>query len=377
MVIGVPRETHRHEHRVGLNPFAAARLLRQGHTVFVESRAGDEAHFSDKDYQDAGAQIVYSPEEAYQRADIVCGVGMLDASELELVRPGSAICGFHHLAVMPREMVQQLMELEVTLIGYELIRDHHGSRPVRDPFGEMGGQMAVQLASYYLQAETGGRGVLMGNVPGVPPPTVLILGAGTVGMSAARQALASGAHVIVLDADLRQLSTLTRELGSQVVTVTPAVRRLERYTSIADVLIGAVHIPGERAPFLVTEQMVQAMKPGSVIFDVSIDQGGCVETSRPTTPDNPVFTVHDVLHYCVPNMTANVPRTASRVLANAALPYVLEIANRGLEDALHEDPGLAEAVYLYRGKMVNRKVGKTLDIPSESLGGLLGEGAGS
>jgi alanine dehydrogenase len=374
MVIGVPRETHRHEHRVGLNPYAAARLLRQGHTVFVESRAGEQAHFEDTDFQSAGAQIVYSSEEAFQRADIVCRVGMLSPPELELVRPGTTICAFHHLAVMQREMVQKLMELETTLIGYELVRDKHNEHPVRLPFSEMGGQMAVQMAAYYLQAETGGRGVLMGNVPGVPPPTVLILGAGTVGQSAARAAMAAGAEVIVLDWDLRKLRVLNREFCGQVVTVTPSIMRLERYTAISDVLIGAVHIPGERAPFLVTEEMVKAMKPGSVIVDVSIDQGGCVETSRPTTPESPVFQVHDVLHYCVPNMTANVPRTASRVLANAALPYVVEMANNGVSQTLRSDPGLGEGVYLYHGKMINEGVAKTLGVPAVSLNGLLQEG---
>jgi alanine dehydrogenase len=374
MVIGVPRETHRHEHRVGLNPYAAARLLRQGHTVFVESRAGEEAHFEDTDFQSAGAQIVYSSEEAFQRADIVCRVGMLSPSELELIRPGTTICAFHHLAVMQRDMVQQLMELETTLIGYELIRDRHHEHPVRTPFSEMGGQMAVQMAAYYLQSETGGRGVLMGNVPGVPPPTVLILGAGTVGQSAARAAMAAGAEVIVFDWDLRKLGVLNREFRGQVVTVTPSIMRLERYTAISDVLIGAVHIPGERAPFLVTEEMVKAMKPGSVIVDVSIDQGGCVETSRPTTPESPVFQVHDVLHYCVPNMTANVPRTASRVLANAALPFVVEMANNGVSETLRKDPGLGEGVYLYRGKMINEGVAKTLDVPAVSLSELLHEG---
>lgn len=374
MIIGVPREIHRHEHRVGLSPSAAARLHREGHTVFVESRAGERAHFSDQDYQMVGAQVVYSPDEAYQRADIVCRVGMLSLAELELIRPGSAICAFHHLAVTPREMVEKLMELEATLIGYEIIRDEEHDLPVLVPFSEMGGQMAVQLAAYYLQAETEGRGVLMGIVPGVPPPTVLILGAGTVGRWAARQALASGAHVIVLDAELPKLRELNHEFGGQVVTMLTSMRRLERYTAIADVVIGAVLIPGERAPFLVTESMVKAMKPGSVILDISIDQGGCVETSRPTTIEDPVFRVHQVLHYCVPNMTANVPRTATRVLANAALPYVLEIANSGLEQALRSDPGLAAGVYVYRGKMINEKVAETLGLEPVSLERMLREG---
>jgi alanine dehydrogenase len=377
MVIGVPRETHHHEHRVGLNPFAVARLIKKEHTVFVETRAGEEAHFSDKDYQDVGAQIVYSPEEAYMRADLVSRFSAISAAELELVRPGLIICAFHHLAVIPKAVVAKLMELETTLIGYEIIRDSQGERPVLIPFSEMAGQLSVQIAAYYLQHESGGRGVLMGNTPGVPPPTVLILGAGAVGQAAARQAVATGAHVIVLDEDMKQLRELNRELSGHVVTGVVSIRQLEKFTAIADVVIGAILIPGARSPFLISETMVKKMKPGSVIMDISIDQGGCVETSRPTTPDNPTFMVHDVIHYCVPNMTANIPRTATRALATAAIPYLVAIADKGLEQALADNPGLAAGVFVYKGKMVHERVGKALEMPVTSLSGLLGKGGRS
>lgn len=374
MVIGVPRETHRHEHRVGLNPFGVSRLVQKGHTVFVETGAGETAHFTDQNYQDAGGQIVYSPEEAYRRADIVCRVGMLSSDELDFLRSDSIVCGFHHLAVAPRDVIERLMELKTTLISYELVRAGTGYRPIMMPFSQMGGRMSVQIAAHYLQVEEGGRGVLLGNVPGVPPPTVLILGAGTLGRSAARQASAMGAHVIVLDDDLRELSKLNRELSNQIVTVLAAEERLDRYTPFADVIIGAVLIPGERAPFLVTEEMVRSMKPGSVIVDMSIDQGGCVETSRPMTLDHPTFEAHGVVHFCVPNVTANIPRTASRALANAALPYLVELADRGLETALQEDLGLSEGTVLYRGKIANRRVGKSLDIEATPIDRLLVDG---
>jgi alanine dehydrogenase len=377
MVIGVPKEIHHHEHRVGLNPFAAARLIKKGHTVFVESRAGEEAHFSDKDYQDVGAQIVYSPEEAYMRADLVSRFSAITAAELELIRPGLTICAFHHLAISPKDVVAKLMELETTLIGYEIIRDSHGDRPVLIPFSEMAGQLAVQIAAYYLQRESGGRGVLLGNAPGVPPPTVLILGAGSVGQSAARQAVATGAHVIVLDENMKQLRILNRDLAGHVVTAVVSIRQLEKFTAIADVVIGAILIPGARSPYLITEEMVKKMKPGSLIMDISIDQGGCVETSRPTTPDNPTFVVHDVLHYCVPNMTANIPRTATRALATAAIPYLMEVAEMGLEGALTGNPGLAAGVFVYKGKMVHERVGKALEMPVTPLGALLGKGGRS
>lgn len=367
MIIGVPREIHRHEHRVGLTPLAVARLIQQGQSVLVEKEAGLTAHFSDRDYQKVGAQIVYDTEEVYKRADIVCRVSVLSHQELDLLKPEAIVCGFLHLAVATREMAFRLMDLGATLIGYEIIRDANGDLPVLVPFSEMAGQMAVHIAAHYLQNEVGGRGVLIGNVTGVPPATVLVLGAGTVGSTAARQALASGAHVIVLDADLAKLRALNRELGGQVVTVMGGLDRLEKYTSIADVVIGAVLIPGARAPFVVTEEMVKAMKPGSVIIDASIDQGGCVETSRPTTLDRPTFVTHNVVHYCVPNMTANIARTASRALANAAIPYITELSGRKLEEVLRGDPGLAAGVYMYRGKMVNEGAGSTLGLTTTPL----------
>jgi len=281
------------------------------------------------------------------------------------------ILGFQHLAVVPRENIDRFMELGTTLIGYEVIEDEAGDFPVLNPFSEMAGQMAIPLASYYLQAELGGRGILIGSVPGVPPATVLIVGAGTVGTAAARSALGHGAHVLVVDEDMSKLRTLSRELIGRPHTSMTTEERLDRYTEIADVVIGAVLIPGERAPYLITEEMVKKMKDGSVIIDVSIDQGGCVETSRPTTLDLPVFTQHGVVHYCVSNMTANIPRTASRVLTNVALPYVKALARKGLEGALTEDPSLAGAVYVYKGRMAHRGLGDYFGIPAEPIEDLL------
>ena len=374
MFIGVPRETHRLEHRVGLSPYAVNRLAHYGHTVLVEKNAGLTARFSDAEYEAAGAQIVYSNEEAYKRADIVCRVGVLSKEELDLLKPGLVICAFHHLAVAPREIVHRLAELESTIIGYEIIRDARGDRQVLAPMSEMAGQMAVHIAAHYLQNQAGGRGILLGIVPGVAPPTVVILGAGAVGHSAARQALASGAHVIVVDEDLTKLRTLSREFSGQVVTAVAGIAQLERFTSIADVLVGAVLIPGAHSPILVTEDMVRGMKPGSVILDLSIDQGGCVETSRPTTLDDPTFVVHNVTHYCVPNMTANIARTATRALAAAVLPTLKDILRKGLDTALREDPGLAAGLYLYKGEMVNETLGATLGIPTVELQQLIDRG---
>lgn len=376
MIVGVPKEIHRHEHRTGLTPSAVARLVERGHGVVVEKGAGADAHFSERDYERSGAQIVYSRQEAYQRSDLVCRVGTLAREELDLLRPGSILASFQHLAVAPRATLDRLRALEVTVLGYEVIGDGQGGLPVLVPVSEMAGQMAVQIAAGLLRSESGGRGILLGQVPGVPPPTVLIVGAGTVGTSAARQALAAGAHVIVVDAELRRLRRITETLQGRVVTAVAGLDRLERFTAIADVVIGAVLVPGGRAPFLVTEAMVRAMKAGSVVVDVAIDQGGCVETSRPTTLGDPTFVAHGVTHYCVPNMTADIPRTASRALANAALPYLTEVADLGLDEAARRDPGLAQGIYLHRGVLVHPRVGETLGLPVADLAGLLAGGAG-
>lgn len=371
MLIGVPKEIHRLEHRVGLTPFAVSQLVADGHTVFVEKDAGARAFFTDRDFQEAGAQIVYGPEEAYHRSEVVCRVSRPSTQELDMLKPGGVIVAFQHLAVLPRENIDRFMGMDLTLAGYELFEDEAGDFPVLNPFSEMAGHMAIPLASHNLQAERGGRGILIGNVPGVPPATVLVIGAGTVGTAAARSALGDGAHVLVVDEDMAKLRALSRELMGRPATVMCTKERLSRYTEIADVVIGAVLIPGERAPYLVTEEMVKNMKQGSVIIDVSIDQGGCVETSRPTTLDQPTFVRHGVVHYCVANMTANVPRTASRVLTNAALPFVKALAQRGVAGAFKADPALARGVYLYEGKMIHPALGDHYGIPTHNLNDLL------
>lgn len=373
MFIGVPREPDPHEHRVGLNPSAVARLVEQGHTVYVETGAGEDAHFADHDFEKAGAGIVYSHEEAYQRADFVCRIGRIRSTELGLLRKGQVICAFHHLAVAPLERIQKLMELEVTLLGYEIIRDAAGELPVLVPFSEMAGQMAVHIGAQYLRTDAGGRGILLGNVAGVPPPTVLILGAGTLGRTACRQALAHGAHVMVLDQDMAKLRRMNRVCRGRAVTALATRTCLEQYTAIADVIIGAVLVPGARAPFLVSENMVSAMKKGSVIVDLSIDQGGCTETSRPSTPDRPTYIAHDVVHYCVPNMTSSIPRTATRAFINAALPYLLAHGSKGLRHAMRDEPGLAQAVYMYRGKLLHPVLGEGHGIPVSPLEDILKE----
>jgi alanine dehydrogenase len=377
MQIGVPRETGRHEYRVGLTPWAAGHITRLGHTVVVEKNAGAGARFADDEYSAAGARVVYSREEAFKRADVVCCVTLLKEADLDLLRPESVLCGFHHLSVAPRAVVERLRELRMTMIGYELVQDAEGRRPLLTPMSEMAGEMAVYVAAHYLQNEQGGRGILLGGVPGIAPPTVVVLGAGTVGRAAAARAAAIGAHVIVMDDRMEKLRGIKQGVGAQVVTQLATPDRLARYAAIADVLIGAVLIPGARAPFLVTEDMVRGMRAGSVIIDVSIDQGGCVETSRPTTVDDPVYVAHGVLHYCVPNMTSNVARTASRALSDAVLVPITSLADGGIDEALRTDPGLAAGVTLFRGEVVNAQLADVLGVPHGDIEALLARGGGA
>lgn len=373
MLIGVPRETLGHEYRVGLNPFAVNKLVASGHEVIVEQGAGAAARFHDADYTTAGARVVYAREEVLGRADLVAGVARLELEDIPLLRQGAVVCGFQHLAVAPRSVIEAFLERQVTLLGYELIEDDWGDYPILHAFSEIAGQMVLQVAAQHLQNHRGGRGILLGSLPSVAPPTVLILGAGRVGYSAAMRALQMGVHVIVIDSNPHSLRAVHAESNGQIVTAVAGIARLERYTSIADVVIGAVHIPGGRAPFIVNEEMVRGMKEGSIILDLSIDQGGCVETSRPTSLADPTFLVHGVLHYCVPNMTACVARTASRALAGESLPYLTTILQEGVESAFMSDPGLANGVGIYRGQVTSERVAAQLHIPGRHIEELIGE----
>jgi alanine dehydrogenase len=375
MIIGVPRESSRNEHRVGLTPDAAGHLVGMGQTVVVEKDAGLDARFHDDEYQKAGATIVYSAEEAYKRADVVMRIGPMSAADVEMLKPGSTVCGFHHLAVAPREVLNGLIDRRITAIAYELIQDEAGNRPILTPFSEMAGMLAVHLAAHHLCTDAGGKGTLLGNVPGITPPMVVILGAGMAGQTAASQARAAGARVVVLDSDMNKLREVSTRCHGQVSTVNVALVPMEKYVAAADVLIGAVLIPGSRAPILVTRDMVKAMPRGSVIIDLSIDQGGCVETSRPTTLDHPTFVTDDVVHYCVPNMTSSVSRTASKALARAVLPQLDLLAELGVKEAVASDPTLASGVAMYEGTITNPEIADARGFDASSLDALV-EGAG-
>jgi alanine dehydrogenase len=356
MRIGIPKENHKEERRIALTPAGVDALVRAGHSVFIESGAGIGSNFSDEDFVKIGATTLKSKEEVYDVSEMVVKVATITESEVEMLRENQVLFAFLHLAVSNKKIITELLKKKITAIGYELI-EKDGGLPILHSMSEIAGQLAIQVAERYLESfNIGGRGVLLGGIPGVAPSVVVVLGAGVVGRTAARAAFGIGAQVIVLDNDLHRLRRFETEFRKRITTVVANTYTITRAIKLADVFIGAVLIKGEKTPHLVTEDMVKQMKKGSVIVDVSIDQGGCVETSRLTTISDPVYMMHDVIHYCVPNMPALVSRTASYGLNNAAFRYVQNIAENGLSNTLLEDSGLAKGVCTYRGYCSNEAI---------------------
>jgi alanine dehydrogenase len=376
MIIGVPLERVPTENRVALTPAGARSLVHRGHTVVVESGAGRASRFTDDEYTAAGAHLVYDHEEVFGRADLVVKISALRAAEVALLREHQAIFAFHHLAAATRDHLNALLHRGVTLIGYEVTEDAAGDAPILHAMSEIGGQMAVNVATHLLQTQAGGRGILLGGSTGIPPAHVVILGAGVSGTWAARIALGNGAQVTMLDTRLQALRRAEEIFGRSVVTEVSHMFSVTRSVAYADVLIGAILARGERTPHVVTRAMVAGMKQGAVIIDLSIDQGGCVETSRPTTLDDPVFVESGVIHYAVPNMSSSVARTASLALTYAELPFVQTLADLGLEHALAHEAGLAKGVYTYRGELVSSSVARAFGLRAASLPTLLGHARG-
>jgi alanine dehydrogenase len=349
MNIGIPKETRPFEFRVGLSPAGVEILTQQKHVVYVEHDAGVGAGFRDQEYEKAGARITYSAEEVFGRADLLLKVARPLKSELEWLKPGSILMGLLHLQSAQKDKIDILLKKKVTAIAYEQIMLSDGSLPVLRPFSQIGGAMAAQIAARLLQNNWGGKGILMGGVPGVPPAEAVVIGAGVVGTYATQMFLGMGAHVTVIDHNLGALQRIADRF-TNVVTMISTRRNIERATAYADVVVGAVLVAGQRAPILVTREMVRAMKPRSVIMDVSIDEGGCVETSRPTTHEHPVYVEEGILHYCVPNMPGVVARTATHAFVNAAMPYILEIANHPMDEVMKNHPAIETAVNTHAGK---------------------------
>ncbi len=355
MIIGVPKEVKDHESRVGVTPAGAKALVEAGHTVLVEHDAGALSAMPDDDYQNAGAEIVGSSYDTWRLADMVVKVKEPTEKEYRHFRPGLVLFTYLHLAPL-QELTQQLLDKQVIGIAYETVRDRANTLPLLTPMSEVAGRLSVQIGAAYLEKEHGGRGVLLGGVPGVAPGNVCIIGGGIVGTNAAKMALGLGAKVTLLDNNLNRLRELDDIFAGRVFTVASNSYNVERAAMEADLLIGGVLIPGAAAPKIVTRAMVEKMKKGAVIVDVAIDQGGCIETAHPTTHSDPSFEVAGVVHYCVTNMPAAVPNTSTLALTNATFPYVLRLANLGAVATIQGDPGVAEGVNTYGGQLTYEAV---------------------
>ncbi len=362
MLIGVPKEIKVHEYRVGLTPEAVRELVHHGHEVLVQSSAGIGIGADDTAYEAAGARIAADAQAVFAQADMVVKVKEPQPGECRLLRPGQVLFTYLHLAPDPRQ-TELLMQSGCTAIAYETVTDSHGHLPLLAPMSEVAGRMAIQVGAVALQKASGGRGVLLGGVPGVAPGDVLVIGGGTVGMHAARMAVGLGARVTVLDKSLQRLRELDELFQGRVSTLYATLHSLETTVVQADLVIGAVLVPGAAAPKLIHHDMLPRMRPGAVVVDVAIDQGGCFETSRPTTHDEPTYIESGVVHYCVANMPGAVARSSTYALNNATLPFVLTLADKGWRRACAEDPHLLAGLNVHRGQVTYAAVAQALELP--------------
>jgi alanine dehydrogenase len=358
MIIGVPREIKDHETRVGLVPSGVIALREAGHEVLVETRAGEGSSITDREYVETGAVILKSAAEVWHRAGLVVKVKEPQPAEYGYFRPGLILFTYLHLAPLP-ELTDKLLAAKVNGVAYETIVEKDGSLPLLTPMSEVAGRMSVQVGAQYLEKPNGGRGILLGGVPGVAPGNVVILGGGTVGTNAAKVAIGMGAHVTIIDRSLNRLRELDDIFNGHAVTLASNAWTIGENLKTADLVVGAVLIPGASAPKLVRREMVAGMKRGAVMVDVAIDQGGCFETSHATTHTEPTYVVDGVVHYCVSNMPAAVPHTSTLALTNATFPYLLELADHGLEGACARHSGLRQGVNTYNGYVTHRGVAES------------------
>ena len=362
MRIGVPKEIKNEERRVGLTPDSVAEATARGHEVFVERRAGEGAGFADEDYAACGASLVDGADELFDAAELIVKVKEPQAVERARLRGDHTLFTFLHLAADPAQAAD-LLASGTTAIAYESVTDGAGRLPLLAPMSQVAGRMSIQAGAHCLEGPSGGRGVLLGGVPGVAAAPVVVLGGGVVGTNAVQMALGLGADVTVLDRDPAVLDRLAARFGPALRTLYSNPGTLERAVAGADLLVGAVLLRGARAPRLIAEQMVKEMRPGTVLVDVAIDQGGCAATSRPTTHAEPTYTVDGVVHYCVANMPGAVPRTSTLALNNATLPYVLRLADNGPEAAMRADAGLRNGLTVHRGRITEPAVADSLELP--------------
>lgn len=356
MIVGTPKEIKNQEYRVGLTPAGVKALSNAGHRVLIETHAGAGAGFKNEEYVAAGAEMVESAKEIFERSDMIIKVKEPQKVEYEQLNEGQVLFTYLHLAP-DRPQIDGLVKSKATCIAYETVTDHYGSLPLLTPMSEVAGRMSTQVGAYFLQKTVGGLGMLLGGVPGVAPAEVLVIGGGVVGLNAAKMAVGLGAHVTILETSARRMAYLDDIFGARVTCLASNEYTIEQKLKTSDLVIGGVLIPGASAPKLVTEaQILKFMKPGSVIVDVAVDQGGCIETTRPTTHDDPVFKVGDVTQYCVANMPGAVPRTSTFALTNVTLPYALKLANKGAEEAMKVDPHLKNGLNVYKGHITYQAV---------------------
>lgn len=366
--IGVPREVSNDERRICLTPGGVSVLVANGHQVFFEQDAGAEANFTDQEFADAGAEIAYSIDEVYQKSEMIVKVAPPSESELELLEDDHILLSALHLGNATEDFIALLIKKSITAIGFEFIKGDDKEFPLVRMMHEITGSMAVQISAHYLEKSEGGQGIMLGGISGIPPATVVILGAGITAEYAARTALGYGAQVFVMDNDLARLRHLENALDRRIITATANYQYLSSALQYADVVIGAAMFEGERAPCLVTEPMVASMKAGSVIVDTVIDQGGCIATSKATTHSEPTYIAHDVIHYCVPNIPSNVARTATYALNNVIVPYLLAIGDAGgIRECLWTNTALRNGTYVYKKHLTKKSLSKIFDMPYREI----------
>ena len=370
MDVGLVKDRRPFEHRIGLTPGGVRALTEKGHRVYLEDDAGLEAGFPNEIYRNAGATVVYSDEEVRLRSEMLIRLSPPTPEECESYQPGQIVISAWHLAVASEDYFAKLLENKVTTVGYEIIEDDDGRAPVLEAMSEIAGRLAVTIGAGLVLNEFGGKGLLLGGAPGIPPASMVILGAGTLGCEAAKFARGLGAHVVVLDNDINALRRVQAATPDEVPTMIATRPRIEKALAFADILVCAVAVHGERTPVLVTRDMLKLMKPRSVIMDLSIDQGGCCETSRPTDFSNPTYEVDGIIHFCVPNLASTASRASTRSLTNSMLPYVEVIADKGFDQAVRENSALRRGTYTYDGHCLRGGCARIFNVPHHVIDGI-------
>lgn len=361
MIIGVPKEIKNNENRVAITPSGVFELAKRNHTLYLQAGAGKGSGFSDKDYEDVGATILPTIEEVYAKAEMIVKVKEPIAQEYDLIKPNQVVFTYFHFA-SSETLTKAMIKSNAICIAYETVEDPDGSLPLLTPMSEVAGRMAVQQGAKYLEKPIKGKGVLLGGVPGVTPGKVLILGAGVVGVQAAKMAAGLGAHVTIMDVNMKRLRYVNDVLPNHVVTDFSNEYRIRKHIKTHDLIIGGVLIKGAKAPKLITRDMLKDMHPGTVIVDVAVDQGGCIETTKPTTHEDPTYIIDDVVHYCVANMPGAVPYTSTIALTNVTLPYVIKLAEQGWESACEKDASLRKGLNIVKGKIVYKEISEAFEL---------------